>query len=155
MNYPEYNGITLKRTCFACPEQYEAVKDGKQVGYLRLRHGYFYAECPDVGGEMVYQAAPYGIGSFADNERERYLTEALFAISDWTKAFSEKNSLLSYMRSPQEPITARNRMGCSEAWYDPYYAIKQTFTTTEIEKMSSHEIANLVKLAKQIAEGLY
>ena len=30
---------------------------------------------------------------------------------------------------------AQNVMGCSENWYNPYYAIKQTFTYEEILSM--------------------
>jgi hypothetical protein len=51
--------------------------------------------------------------------------------------------------------TARNSMGCSENWYNCYYAIKMTFTMEEIESMSEKELNNLVKLAETIAEGLY
>lgn len=80
---PEYNGITLELTCSACPEQYDAFKDGEIVGYLRLRWGSFSVECPDVGGEMVYCASPEGDGSFYDGEREYYLRTALIAIDRW------------------------------------------------------------------------
>ena len=79
----EYNGIELVQTCWACPEQYDAIKDGKTVGYLRLRHGHFYVECPDVGGEEVYSASPKGDGSFFDDERDFYLKSALKAIDGW------------------------------------------------------------------------
>lgn len=48
-----------------------------------------------------------------------------------------------------------NRMGCSENWYDPVYAIKRTFTLDEIKKMSEKEINNLIKLANNISEGLW
>ena len=51
--------------------------------------------------------------------------------------------------------TARNRMGCSENWYNPYYAIKMTFSMEEIESMSEGELNNLVKLGENISEGLY
>ena len=51
--------------------------------------------------------------------------------------------------------TARNSMGCSENWYNPYYAIKMTFTMEEIENMSESELNNLVKLGENISEGLY
>ena len=51
--------------------------------------------------------------------------------------------------------TARNRMGCSENWYNPYYAIKMTFSMEEIESMSEKELNNLVKLGENISEGLY
>ena len=51
--------------------------------------------------------------------------------------------------------TARNSMGCSENWYNPYYAIKMTFSMEEIESMSEKELNNLVKLGDAISEGLY
>ena len=51
--------------------------------------------------------------------------------------------------------TARNSMGCSENWYNSYYAIKMTFSMEEIEDMSEKELNNLIKLANNIAEGLY
>lgn len=51
--------------------------------------------------------------------------------------------------------TARNSMGCSENWYNSYYAIKMTFSMEEIESMSENELNNLIKLADNIAEGLY
>ncbi len=54
-----------------------------------------------------------------------------------------------------ETVKERNIMGCSENWYNPYYAIKKTFTYKELEKMSEEELNNLVKLAEAISEGLY
>lgn len=65
-----------------------------------------------------------------------------------------KEKLLEYLDAPVE-TTARNRMGCSENWYDPYYAMKETFTREQIENMSESEIQNLLKLAQNISEGLY
>lgn len=75
----EYNGITLEQTCGACPEQYNAYKEGENIGYLRLRHGYFRVDC---GSETVYEAFPQGDGCFTEDERDYYLTEALKAIND-------------------------------------------------------------------------
>lgn len=49
----------------------------------------------------------------------------------------------------------RNSMGCSENWYNAYFAISETFSMEEIEAMSENELNNLVKLADNIAEGLY
>ena len=46
-------------------------------------------------------------------------------------------------------------MGCSENWYNPYYAMKETFENEEIENMSNNEISNLIKLAENIMEALY
>lgn len=51
--------------------------------------------------------------------------------------------------------TARNSMGCSENWYDPIYAIRETFETEVLEKMSEVELNNLIKLAQNISENLY
>ena len=51
--------------------------------------------------------------------------------------------------------TARNSMGCSENWYNSFYSIKMTFTMEEIEAMTEKDLNNLMKLADNIAEGLY
>lgn len=75
--------IKLLKTCDACPEQYDAFFGGDRVGYLRLRHGNFTVECPDVGGRLVYEACPYGDGVFEDEERDYYLRFAVKAIEDW------------------------------------------------------------------------
>ena len=75
--------IELHRTCWACPEQYDAKLAGKTVGYLRLRHGFFSVECPDVGGEIVYESHPAGDGIFETEEREFYLSQAKKAIEEW------------------------------------------------------------------------
>lgn len=75
------NGYTLKKTSTACPEQYDVFdKDNEQVGYLRLRHGYFRADVPDCGGDTVYESQPKGDGMFEDDERMQELTNAIEAI---------------------------------------------------------------------------
>jgi hypothetical protein len=74
--------IKLIQTCGACPEQYDALIDGEVVGYLRLRHGYFTVECPDVGGESVYEAETEGDGLFEGHEREKHLDAAKAAIQN-------------------------------------------------------------------------
>lgn len=76
----EINGLRLVCTCSACPEQYDVFDGDTQVGYLRLRHGWFRADVPICGGEMVYDAYPRGDGAFEDDERMHYLTEAVAAI---------------------------------------------------------------------------
>lgn len=67
----------LKKTCSACPEQYDVYLDDKQVGYLRLRFGVFSCDYPDCGGETIYTAYPKGDGMFDDDEREHYIKQAL------------------------------------------------------------------------------
>lgn len=65
-----------------------------------------------------------------------------------------KEKLLEYMDAPVL-TTARNSMGCSENWYNSYYAISHTFTREEIEEMSEKEVSDLIKLGDTIAEYLY
>jgi hypothetical protein len=74
------NGVTLKLTCAACPEQYDAFKGGRQIGYLRLRHGSFTVEHPAVGGRVVLEGTPEGDGIFEHHEREMWLTRAVEAL---------------------------------------------------------------------------
>lgn len=80
----EILGYTLVITCGACPEQYEVCNsEGKQVGYLRLRHGGFRADYPKCGGETVYRHSfdDGWKGIFDDDEeREYFLTEAVQAL---------------------------------------------------------------------------
>jgi hypothetical protein len=76
----DINGYELNKTCGCCPEQYDVYKDGEQVCYLRLRHGYFRGEYPYVGGKEVYSANTEGDGMFDDSERELHLTNAIEAL---------------------------------------------------------------------------
>ncbi len=73
-------GCRLELTCRACPEQYEVFRGHRQMGYLRLRHGWFYASYPDCSEDFVYQDYPNGEGDFCDYEREEYLTAAVTAL---------------------------------------------------------------------------
>lgn len=67
---------------------------------------------------------------------------------------TEKEKLFEYINKPIV-TDARNRMGCSENWYNAYYAIKETFSIDEIERMTDKEVENLVKLADEIGMALY
>lgn len=67
----------LVKTCNACPEQYGVFLLGQEVGYLRLRHGFFTADCD---GATVYAAETIGDGSFHEDERDKHLTLACLAI---------------------------------------------------------------------------
>lgn len=69
---------------------------------------------------------------------------------------SHKKKILEYIVSYKVPDKiSRNSMGCDESWYDPYYAIKETFSVEEIDSMSESEVDNLVRLGDAIGEGLY
>ena len=65
-----------------------------------------------------------------------------------------KEKLLEYIDKPVL-TESRNSMGCPENWYNPYYAMKETFTKEEIKNMSDGEVNNLIKLAENIMEALY
>ncbi len=73
----DYEKIELVETCGACPEQYDAFYEDEEVGYLRLRHGYFRAE---YRGRLVYDANTIGDGLFEYEERDEHLTKARKAI---------------------------------------------------------------------------
>lgn len=76
--------IKLNQTCSACPEQYECYLESDEnkstIGYLRLRHSWFYVAYPDCGGKIIYEAKPRGDGIFEESEREFYLNRAKLAI---------------------------------------------------------------------------
>lgn len=89
----EIDGLKLVCTCGVCPEQYDVFDaEGKQVGYLRLRHGGFRADVPNCGGQTVYAAEPKGDGIFDDDERQYYLAEAVKAIKDYHAYAKGRNS---------------------------------------------------------------
>jgi hypothetical protein len=72
--------IQLVQTCYACPEQYDAVLGSSTIGYLRLRHGRFTVQYPDPTGPVVYQADTIGDGLFDPSEREHHLDAAKGAL---------------------------------------------------------------------------
>ena len=67
---------------------------------------------------------------------------------------TSKEKLLEYLDTSVES-TAKNSMGCLESWYDPFFAMKETFTKEQIENMTEAEIKNLLTLAQNISDGLY
>lgn len=76
-------GFELEMTCGACPEQYDVYLCGENVAYLRLRHGYFYAQCP-IGGEVVYQTHPRNSdGIFSYEDRAEHLPRAINAVINY------------------------------------------------------------------------
>jgi len=64
------------------------------------------------------------------------------------------NEIIEGIKNLKE-LTARNSMGCSENWYNFYYAMKETFTPEEIQSMTDRECELLERLAYNIQEGLY
>lgn len=88
------NGYKLVCTCWACPEQYDVYDDlDQQVGYLRLRSGWFRADYPNAHGSTIYETEDVGgDGRFRENERERFLTEAINALDGHIKNIRTRNS---------------------------------------------------------------
>ena len=66
----------------------------------------------------------------------------------------DKNKFLELVKMVQ-PSNHRNSMGCSENWYNFFYAMKETFSIDELEKMTQHEIDLLDRLHEKVSEGLY
>lgn len=54
-----------------------------------------------------------------------------------------------------DATTAVNRMGCSENWYNPFYAIRHTFYDEEISGFGDETLEALVKLGSKMSEALY
>lgn len=77
------DGLVFKLTCSACPEQYDIFKDGKQVGYFRLRYGCLFVWSPKAFDDLLLNAE-YGdafCGQLKDEDHARYLKIAAYAIN--------------------------------------------------------------------------
>jgi len=72
--------MQLKLTCGACPEQYSLLDDnGIEIGYFRLRHGWFRAE--DSSGQIVYETRELrSDGIFEGDERREHMIPAINAV---------------------------------------------------------------------------
>ena len=57
--------------------------------------------------------------------------------------------------SAEKNNKARNSMGVSESFYNPYYLIGKCFTLDELSEMSEIELNNLVKLGEYASETFY
>lgn len=60
-----------------------------------------------------------------------------------------------YYKQKFTASAARNRMGCSESWYDPYFAITQTLHPTEVDSLDDDQLDSLVKVVSAVQEALY
>jgi hypothetical protein len=79
------DGLEFRLTCFACPEQYDVYRGAKQVGYVRLRGGYFRVDFRECGGEMLLEQTfeDDWKGCFDDdNERSYWLNGAAVVLLD-------------------------------------------------------------------------
>lgn len=75
--------LNFIRTCDSCPEQYDVFKDGRQVGYVRLRWGTVTCDFPDCGCDTIYSHDFVNgwKGNFdSSEERAKYLNRIATAI---------------------------------------------------------------------------
>ena len=55
---------SIKKTCYACPSQWEGkTEDGKDI-FIHLRNGYFYC---NIDGKQIYESTPNGFDGVMDN----------------------------------------------------------------------------------------
>lgn len=102
------DGLHLKCTCSFCPEQYDVFDGGKQVAYMRLRHGEFRVDFPDIVGVAIFLGNPFGDGQFESDEREAYLTAAIAEVRRWMAMSAEERkqaeALYGFVRvRPHQP----------------------------------------------------
>jgi|GEM_PF-6919214 len=51
-----FKNLTAKQVCCGCPESYHVFDETKkQVGYLKLRGGYFSVRYPNSDGETIFE----------------------------------------------------------------------------------------------------
>lgn len=50
---------------------------------------------------------------------------------------------------------ARNSMGVSESYYNPYYLTGKCFSIDELSNMSEAELNNLIKLSEYATDAFY
>lgn len=67
----------LVQTCGACPEAYDVMFNGEEIGDMYLRHDSFTVT---YQGRTVYAVQPRGDGIFEYEEREHYLNQGKLAI---------------------------------------------------------------------------
>lgn len=67
---------------------------------------------------------------------------------------TKKQELLYYKYNPTD-VPWKNIMGCSENWYNPFYAMAHTFSIQEISRMSEETVEACIRVADAVGEGLY
>jgi len=68
----------------------------------------------------------------------------------------KKEEILNKIKEALDnPDKGRNSMGCSEANYDPFYAIGRCFTEEKLLEMDKEKLENLIKLGEYLSEAFY
>lgn len=78
------NDIEFKETSFACPEIWDAYKDGEYIGYVRLRHGIVRISLDDPDQTLYSEdISQHSDGVFySDKIRTNWLTKAAIAFEE-------------------------------------------------------------------------
>jgi len=145
--YPE-GEVTIKEYTL------EVEDKTKTIGFIAEKDGKVYCNVLTTPDFSRYSSDPYDrrlLDGISD-ERIDYLTRSSLINEEGDK---KKLVLLEFEYKDKPVNNMRNSMGCSESWYDPVYSITETFTREQIEAMTGKEVANLWKLAENIADGLY
>jgi hypothetical protein len=75
--------ITIECRSISNPEEYEALLNGKQIGYLRLQDGHFTVKYGVSSGTLVWESFPEGNNEFTAQERPLYLKIAKQKLFDY------------------------------------------------------------------------
>lgn len=95
--------------------------------------------------KMCYQTYAERLGGFIIEFKESVLTVA----------YPHRVVLDRYYNQKFKSSGQRNRMGCSEDWYDCYYAITQTVHPEVINRMSDEALDALIDCVCAVQEALY
>lgn len=68
---------------------------------------------------------------------------------------TSRESLIRYMEEDQVSDLGKNRMGCSESYYDPFFVIKKTLSLDTVKAMPEDELGRLLGCLNTMSEGLY
>lgn len=68
---------------------------------------------------------------------------------------TSRESLIRYMEEDQVSDPGKNRMGCNESYYDPFFVIKKTLSADAVKAMSEDELGRLLGCLNTMSEGLY
>ena len=126
--------LRLALTCSACPEQYDVFDEQNNlVGYLRLRHGWFYAQYIENGkwSEYVYEAHPKGDGIFDPDERHYHLSWAVHHLIERIKNGKKPEPKLVY---PDVEFTVE---GNADDWGDFGSIEEDVLNATNVETDSN------------------
>lgn len=85
----EINNLEFVNTCRACPEQYNVLRDGVQVGYVRLRDSELRVDVPDCGEltimrtDLPWDDTDASGGEFSGSARMAWLERVADAINSY------------------------------------------------------------------------